>query len=790
MGCDSSVLGRRKATTLAAIAVFLAVAGCSAFDKVGSGDHVYDEVMGADLSARFPSPTGRPSPYAPPPPSQVYRGQDASYEASNQAISNGQEIIATTNGFDLNFQNADVNAVSKALLGDLLNVTYSVDPRVQGTISLSSARSVSKSDIVPLLESALKIVSAHLVKEGGIYKVVPQGEALGNGVVERRSTPNSEPGYGITVMPLRYVSAPVVLKALDSFAIKPGMARVDPARNLLLIQGASTERISAIEAALALDVDWMKNQSVGIFPVRNASPETIITELQNVFDSGKEGAATNLVRFQPVTRLNAVLAIAQTSKKIDEVGTWIRRLDRSDPENTTVRIYRLRFGNAKVMAGILREVFTGQASTSTSPLGNTDLSQLTPGSTLQRATSTDSSLSGSSSTSGSMLQRPSTSSSSSSSSMLDSGDSMSSSKPTTDVATTPLGGSTGPALLPNVRITADTANNSLLIYANRDQYKIVERAIFELDRAPMQVSIDVTVAEITLKDELQYGVQFFLKSKYKGNQGSIGFGTTDVLARTIPGGNLVLGSGDDPRLVINALRAYTDVNVLSSPALVVLDNQMAMLQVGDEVPIATRSATGIGPGVPPPSTDFALLNTIEMRSTGVILKVTPRVNANGVVNLDVIQEISNVVKSDSETLTPTISQRKVQSSIAVASGQTVLLGGLISNRSEKNRQGLPILSDIKILGDLFSTNTGSSDRTELIIFIRPQIIRDGIDAQAVAEELRSKLSIIGRTGLTRPWTPPPPGSGPPVRTPPPPGASATPYAAAPPPVVVPPIRRR
>jgi general secretion pathway protein D len=338
-------------------------------------------------------------------------------------------------------------------------------------------------------------------------------------------------------------------------------------------------------------------------------------------------------------------------------------------------------------------------------------------------------------------------------------------KVTTDVASMPLGGgASGPALLPNVRITADTANNSLLIYANRDQYKIVERAIFELDRAPMQVAIDATVAEITLKDELQYGVQFYLKSRYQGNKGSISFGATDVLQRVIPGGNLLLGSNHDPRVVINALREITDVNVLSSPALVVLDNQQALLQVGDEVPIATRSAVDvITPNAP-------IVNNIEMRNTGVILKVTPRVNANGVVTLDVIQEISNVVKNsaDATTLTPTISQRKVQSSIAVASGQTVLLGGLISNRSEKNRSGLPILSELKGIGDIFSQNTGSSERTELIIFIRPQIIRDGLDAQLVAEELRSKLSIIGRAGLSRP----------------------PPAVAAPPPVVVPPIRRQ
>jgi general secretion pathway protein D len=761
-----SFLRPRCVGTLAVLALTLTISGCSTYlEKIGSGDHVFDEVMSTDLTARFPVPTGKPNAGAPAAASEIYRGTPGDGANGNTAIQSGVEITQAGEGFDLNFQNADVSAVAKVLLGDVLGATYSVDPRVQGPINLSSARSVSKADIVPLLESAIKLVGGHLVREGGIYKVVPAGEALGNGVIERTRTASAEPGYGITVMPLRYVSANVVLKALDSFAIKPGMARVDSTRNLLLIQGPSTERLSATEAALALDVDWMKNQSVGIFPVRNASPDTIINELQNVFDSGREGAATNLVKFQAVNRLNAVLAIAQNPKKIDEVAAWVRRLDKADYDNTTVRIYRLRYGNAKIMAGILREVFTGQANTATTTPGQSDLSQLTPGSSLQRGSSADSS-SGTGSgfgTGGSMQTRVgiNTSSSRDTGSRDSSGDQSSSSSNTVDVSTSPLGGAGGPAILPNVRITADIPNNSLLIYANRDQYKIVERAIFELDKQPLQVSIDVTVAEITLKNELQYGVQFFLKSKFQGNQGSFGLGASDVLKRVIPGGNLVLGSDADPRLVINALRKITDVNVLSSPALVVLDNQQAMLQVGDEVPIATRSAVDvITPNAP-------IVNNIEMRNTGVILKVTPRVNANGAVTLDVIQEISNVVTNDSTStsLTPTISQRKVQSAISVVSGQTVLLGGLISNRSEKNRSGLPWLTDIPNIRDLFSSNDNKSERTELIIFIRPQIIRDGVDAQLVAEELRSKLSIMSRGTQSTP-TAPVPGKPPPVVIPP------------------------
>jgi general secretion pathway protein D len=313
---------------------------------------------------------------------------------------------------------------------------------------------------------------------------------------------------------------------------------------------------------------------------------------------------------------------------------------------------------------------------------------------------------------------------------------------TTDIAgLSTSSGQSGPAPFPNVRITADVANNSLLIYASRDQYKMVERAIFELDRAPLQVAIDVTVAEVSLKNELQYGVQYYLNSvcstnaKYCG--GSIGFSSTQVLRRTIPGANIVLGNAKDPAVVISALKTITDVKVLSAPALVVLDNQQAVLQVGDEVPIITKQATDtVVAGAP-------VVNSVDRRNTGVILKVTPRVNSNGVVNLDVSQEVSQVASND-PNLGPTISQRLVQSTVAVTSGQTVLLGGLISSKNNLNRNGVPILMDIKGIGDLFAQTDKSLDRTELIIFIRPQIIRNGMDAQLVGEELRSKLGTLGR----------------------------------------------
>ena len=293
-----------------------------------------------------------------------------------------------------------------------------------------------------------------------------------------------------------------------------------------------------------------------------------------------------------------------------------------------------------------------------------------------------------------------------------------------------------------VHVTADTVNNSLLITANRENYRTIERTLRELDRPQLQVAIEATIAEVTLNNTLQYGVQTFLSSGdigLKPDRGSSIFstGANAILQRALPGFNLLLGPAGSPRLILDALRGYTDVKVVSSPSLVVLDNQAASLQVGDQVPIITRSATGVD------LVNSPVVNNVDYRNTGVILRVIPRINANGNVLLDIDQEISNVVPGTSGSLTPTISQRKVKSTISVASGQTVMLGGLISERQNGAREGIPILERISFIGDFFAHNSTGLDRTELIIFIKPKIIRDGQDAQTVAEDMRVKI-LAGR----------------------------------------------
>jgi general secretion pathway protein D len=599
-----------------------------------------------------------------------------------------------------------------------------------------------------------------LVRDTAGYRLVPLVEAVGAGNVDGA---RAEPGYGISVVPLQHVSAQTLIKLLDSFATKPGAVRADSGRNMLLIQGSGAERRAAIDTVLSFDADWMRGQSVGIYPIRNSTPEPIIAELEKVMDAAEGGMSQNLVKFQAVGRMNAILVVTRKPDLLRTAATWITRLDRADTTTTGVRVYRVRYGDARQMAKVLNDVFIGGSSNTLDQATN----QIAPGSGVNVTSSGErgsdgstSSMSGMSGMSGRNARQQLGVSTFDRSTSPTQGNLAASRLGATpnDNQSAPTGsaGSPGAPLLQGVRITPDVVNNTLLIYASQENYRIIERTLRQIDRPQLQVAIDATVAEVTLNDNLSYGVQFFLTSKDLGlgtNKGSFlnttarePPGTTPpangvdavgvanaFLNRAFPGFNFLIGPENQPRVILDALHAVTNVKVLSNPSVVVIDNQVATLQVGDEVPISTGTANVL-------NQNNTIVNTIDYRNTGIILRVIPRVNVNGNVRLDIEQEISNVAGTDTNTLTPTVSQRRVKSSIAVASGQTVLLAGLISERHNTDRSGIPLLDQLPgALGDAFSHRSKAVNRTELIIFIRPQIIRDSVDAHVVAEELRTKL---------------------------------------------------
>jgi general secretion pathway protein D len=754
--------GRSRTAARSALAIAMAFGAATLLASCNSATvgttapadiDVLDKVRSLDILPRQAQPVSAVQPNA------GERGRAAVFEGTE--ISEVPDVrvdrAASGTGYDLNFENTPVATVAKVVLGDILNTGYTIDPRVQGTVSVVSVRPVPKSDIVFVLENALRLSGVVLVRDSAGYRLTPLGDAVGTGRVDSAAA-NPEPGYGVSVVPLQYVSAQTILKLMDSFATKPGSVRADSTRNLLLIQGTGAERRTAVETVMSFDVDWMRGQSIGIYPISNSAPEPIISELEKIMDSGDSGLSQSVVKFQPISRLNAILVVSRKPALLHTALTWIKRLDHADTARNSVHVYRVKYGEARQIARVLTDMFIGGSTASLDSADN----QLAPGSGSTSTSSADrlslNANNSGSQTNGFGSRQQSGMTAGGTSAFGQSQPPAAASPPSSSALDSRSSGGGGQPLLQGVRITPDVINNTLLIYADQANYRIIEATLQQVDQPQLQVAIDATIAEVTLTNELSYGVQAFLTSKGLGlrpDQGSIlntqstsgpaaattaatgaataaGTVTNAFINRAFPGFNFLIGQEAQPAAILDALHTVTSVKVLSNPSLVVINNQAATLQVGDEVPVSTGSATVL-------TTNNTVVNTIDYRNTGIILRVSPRINVNGNVRLEVEQEISNVSPATAASLTPTVSERRVKSSISVATGQTVLLAGLISEQQDGTRNGIPLLDEIQGLGNAFSHQDKKGTRTELIIFIRPQIIRDGTDAHHIAEELRSKL---------------------------------------------------
>jgi general secretion pathway protein D len=725
----------------------------------------FNTVRNADLSARFPTTEGRSDSSGESPKPLLFPGADVNAEPPRnqdpamRTASLQQAAFIKGDGVEINFDGADVQTVAKYLLGDILRLNFVVDPRVQGNVTLASSGPIPRKDVLPAFESVLRMSNAAIVRSGNLVKIVPIADAGANGSV---SAGAGEPGFGVSLVPLRYTSAATVAKTAESFLSRPGSIRIVPSRNLLLIQGTTAERQATLDLVETFDVEWLRDQSVGVYPLKSTSPETMIAELEKIFETKEGGLGQGVIRFQPVSRMNAVMVVTKTPKLLAQTTEWVRRLDRSDSTGTTLRTFRLKSGNATQVAKILNDIFAQRSGTT-----DTAAKQIAPGldSAQSRLNSLDRPPAGGSATTASGNAGNRDAGNPINASFEGFSDRKGTETDAPEGVSLQSGGNASRGVFQNVRITADAANNSILVYSNQEDYRVVERALRDIDRPKLQVAIDATVAEVTLTNALQYGVQFFLNGNNVSG-GVLGAGAAaaqsnvsavtaasttaqSVLLQSVgPGVNLLLGSAGSPRAILNALQTVTEVKVLSSPSLVALDNQPALLQVGDEIPITTSSAAVLASSTTP------IVSTIEMRDTGVILKVLPHINANGLIQLEVDQEISNVVNTDQTTLTPTISKRRVHSTVSVMSGQTVLLAGLISENNQQTRSGIPGLREIQFLGDVFGNTSTSKSRSEIIIFIKTKLIRNSVEAGTVTEEFRDKLqsmrsgrSVINGTGV-------------------------------------------
>jgi general secretion pathway protein D len=694
------------------------------------------------------------TPDALPPPQIVYGRQD-------QPPSEPPATEAGPGNISLDFADTDIREVAAQILGSILKVNYTIDPTIHGTATLHTTRPLNRSELVPTLESLLTQNGAALITNGGLYRVVPVAQAV--------ATAASSGGTaGAVVVPLQYATAENLAKILQPYVGDGGKIAADPARNALLISGEPSARDGLIGLVKAFDVDVLAGQSYALLPLGSGDVKDLASALQDAFRGQNGGTLAGLIRVIPLSRINAVLVVSSQQRYIEEARRVYSLIDRA--RRQTLRswhVYYLQNSHSEDVAYVLQQAFT-PGNVTAQPTSNTrsQTGQSTGGGTTGGGglgSGSAGSL-GRSSLSGGIGGGSSGFGGGSSgfgggSSGLGGGSSglggtqqtppPSGQQPQQQPAqgANPLLGGLEPGGSDQgadaLRVIPDDQNNAVLVYGTERELATMEAMLRKIDILPLQVRIDAVIAEVTLNDNLQYGTQFFFKSggingilNTAPSQATVANAGAATLNMTFPGFFLGgSGNGGAP-FAIQALQQVTTVHVLSSPELMVLDNQPARLQVGAVVPYLSQSSQSTIVSNAP------VVNQVNYQQTGVIMEVTPRVNSGGLVTLDVMQDVSSVetgVITTPGVNSPTFNERNVTSRVVVQDGQTVGLAGLITDSASLGNQGIPWLKDVPLLGLLAGNQNNTRTRTELLILITPHVIHDQRDARALTEDLRDQL---------------------------------------------------
>ena len=655
------------------------------------------------------------------PKNELYPSADFGSNLPVSAEQNTQNAVPRGKGeFSLNFDDADLGEVAKVILSDILGQNYVLSPKVVGKVTLQTTHALSKEELLPTLEMVLSMNNAALVRDGAIYHIEPLNEALYS--ANFSSSRQGKFGYQVRVIPVRNVAVDNVADLIKPLLHEKTLLSIDKQRNLLVVSGAADELARIVDMVNTFDIDVLKGRSFGLFPLAHVDAETLIKELEEVFYKKAKGEEGEFFRFIPIERLNAILAISHQSRYLKDIEQWIMRLDRANSANGGgVNVYKVQHVDAVELANTLNDIF-GNGSGSRQSSSRRDKSpklanDKKPGELSNKSTESKSSFDTKKNT-----PERSVSSGNSDAKVANVGD---------------------------VRIVADEANNSLIIVATAQEYEIIRPIVNQLDVMPLQVLVDATIVEVTLTDNLKYGIQWYFNHSNGGQNivESNDLGALAAGAATGGFGYSFLSKSGDIKAVLNAEASNNNVNVISSPSLMVLNNQEASIQVGKEISLMTGSLGSLNNTNTTGSTSNNVFSQQQQRKTGVKLKIKPRVNANGLVTMEVTQSVEDPGAIPANGTNPSILTREINSSVAVQSGETIVLGGLIKDNNTDDNNGLPLLHDIPILGTLFGSKTRTKDKTELVVLITPRVVKSRQDAGLITDEFKRKLSGIYENNL-------------------------------------------
>ena len=627
--------------------------------------------------------------------------------------------LASSGQASFNFEGESLQAVVKAILGDMLGQNYSIAPGVAGTVTIATQRPVGAAGALNLLEGVLAQNNARMVYSDGRYNIVPADQALANGVVPRMGSPALARGFESRVVPLRYVSAAEMEKILKPYAKQGSIVSVDGARNLITVAGTRAELENYLRTIQVFDVDWMSSMSVGVFPLQVGKASSVVQDLERVFGEQSKTPVAGMFRFMPLDTANAVLVITSQPDYLDDIQQWIDRIEGGTGDGRLFS-YELKYIRARDLADRLSEVFgasNGQA-------GGREAPSLMPG--LEATEIRDTGLDDKDGTASAAVGANG------------------------DGAALPGGSRSGNGRVTlrvdgaEVGVSAVEDTNSLLVRANAAQWKSIREVIERLDVMPMQVHIEAQVVSVALKGALQYGVSWFFENAIedaglpfptgRNSWGSHGGGVSPLPNGM---GNLLSWTflGSSAAAIVSALDNVTDVRTLSSPSVFAQNNREATLNVGQRIPIASVN-------INPSDNSDRTYSSVQYLETGIILKVRPRVTRDGMVFLDIVQEVSRPNPVIGANGNPRIDTSKVTTSAAAPSGETIVLAGLISDGTDKNATGVPGLARIPVLGGLFGYQGSSKTRDELVVLITPTVVRNPLEARQLTDEYGRRFRAL------------------------------------------------
>lgn len=620
---------------------------------------------------------------------------------------------AAKGGVNLDFANADIVAVIQAI-GQMTGRNIVVDPRVKGTLTLTTQRAVGKSVAYDLLLSALRLQGYAAVQSEGVVRVVPEAEAKFYAVPVNAKRHKGVPSGQVVsrVFSLRHESASQLVSVLRPLVTANNVISADVVGNSLLVTDYAENVARLAQIIESLDVPGVGEPV--ILPLKYASAQEVAGLLGRVFGSGASTAVagqTQAVDPQRVevavdSRSNSLVVRTDNPARLSRVQNLVASLDVPTPVAGNVHVIYLKNAEAAKVAQTLRNILSGDTSVTAEAK--------TPAAGAQNA------------------------------------------------AQPQVGTTSGAGM-----VQADTATNALIITAPDAVFNNLKAVVEKLDVRRAQVLVEALIAEVSADKAAEFGIQWMALSGLEKNGGNVigGFGNTSstsnigVIAANPAGaakgfnfgivdGTVTIPGIDDPianlGLLARALETTANANILSTPTLLALDNEEARISIGANVPFQTGQYQITGSTASP-------FQTIERKDVGLTLKVKPQISEGGTVRLQIYQEVSKLRSTDTVTLATT-DKRSIESTVLVDDGQIVVLGGLIEDSQQDIEDKVPVLGDLPWLGHLFRYDTRKQTKTNLMVFLRPVIVRN---AAAAAEVTHPRYDyIVGQRKAAAPRSKP------------------------------------